>query len=432
MMTSSGGEQRESGGGMLSGLANSPVVKSLGDAAKDYAKARGGDLARKVGERVSGATDSLNDTAENGGFKATAVGEMAKRVTQGDSPVKAALGGVGSGIKEKVSGLLGRKKSGGSGNKKFMSIIEDIHIGVPVDVAYDQWTQYQEFASFMKGVESVDQTDDVSSNWRAKVFKSRRNWKATVTEQIPDRKIAWTSDGAKGTTKGVVTFHPLADDLTQVLLVIEYYPQGLFEKTGNIWRAQGRRARLDLKHFRRFVMMRGEATGSWRGEIRDGEVVKTHEEALEEEQRAGGEADGGQDTEDTEAHDDAEYGDEERGAGSDSGEDGYDEAEDSDEGEYADEYTDEGADEGADGYADEDYADEGAEDEGAEDYADEDAEDEGAEDYADEDYEDTEDDADAMDEAEDADEPEDTDEEPAPRRRRGARRQPAGAGGRSR
>ena len=284
-MSSSGGEQREGGGGLLSGLANNPAVKGLGDAAKDYAKARGGDLAKKVGERVSGATDSLNDTAENGGFKSTAVGEMAKRVTEGDSPVKAALGGVGSGIKEKVSGLLGRKKSGGSGNKKFMAIIEDIHIGVPVDVVYDQWTQFQEFASFMKGVESVDQTDEVSSNWRAKVFKSRRNWKATVTEQIPDRKIAWSTEGAKGTTKGVVTFHPLADDLTQVLLVIEYYPQGLFEKTGNIWRAQGRRARLDLKHFRRFVMMRGEATGSWRGEIRDGEVVRTPEEVEQDEQR---------------------------------------------------------------------------------------------------------------------------------------------------
>src|SRR3954449_9554980 len=290
MMTSSRGGERDGGGGLLSGLTHNPVVKELGDAAKDYAKARGGDLAKKVGERVSGATDSLNGTAESGGFKATAVGEVAKRVTQGENPVKAALGGVGSGLKEKVSGLFGRKKSGGSGNKKFMAIIEDIHIGVPVDVAYDQWTQFQEFASFMKGVESVDQTDDVSSNWRAKVFKSRRNWKATVTEQIPDRKIAWSTEGAKGTTKGVVTFHPLADDLTQVLLVIEYYPQGLFEKTGNIWRAQGRRARLDLKHFRRFVMMRGEATGSWRGEIRDGEVVRGPDEEESEDQQLQGTA----------------------------------------------------------------------------------------------------------------------------------------------
>src|SRR5215218_6922794 len=270
-MTSSGEEQQgqQEHGGLLS---------SLGDAARGYAVARGQDAAKKVGEKLSGVTGSLSDTAEGGGFKSVAAGEAVRRVVSGESPVKAALGGIGSGIKEKVSGLFGRKKSGGSGNKKFMNIIEDITVGVPVNVAYDQWTQFQEFASFMKGVESVDPTDELNSNWRVKVFKSRRNWKATVTEQIPDRKIAWSTEGAKGTTKGVVTFHPLADDLTQILLVMEYYPKGLFEKTGNIWRAQGRRTRLDLKHFRRFIMMRGEATGSWRGEIRDGEVVRGPEE----------------------------------------------------------------------------------------------------------------------------------------------------------
>jgi uncharacterized membrane protein len=273
-MTSSGedqqGEQQQ--GGLLS---------TLGDAAKGYAVARGQDAAKKVGDKLSGVTGSLNDTAEGGGFKATAAGEAVRRVVSGESPVKAALGGIGSGIK----GMFGRKKSGGSGNKKFMNIIEDITVGVPVNVAYDQWTQFQEFASFMKGVESVDQTDELNSNWRVKVAKSRRNFKATVTEQIPDRKIAWTTEGAKGTVKGVVTFHPLADDLTQILLVMEYYPQGLFEKTGNIWRAQGRRTRLDLKHFRRFIMQRGEATGSWRGEIRDGEVVRGPEDEESEEQQ---------------------------------------------------------------------------------------------------------------------------------------------------
>jgi uncharacterized membrane protein len=280
-MTSTG-EQHEnnSGGDQRGGL-----LSQLGDAAKGYAVARGQDAAKRIGEKVSGVTGNLNETADGGGFKAAAAGGAVQRLVSGESPVKAALGGVGSGIKEKVSGLFGRKKSGGSGNKKFMNIIEDINVGVPVDVAYNQWTQYQEFGSFMKGVDSVDQTDDVSSNWRVKVAKSRRNWKATVTEQIPDRKIAWTTEGAKGTTKGVVTFHPLADDLTQILLVMEYYPQGLFEKTGNIWRAQGRRARLDLKNFRRFITQRGEPTGSWRGEIRDGEVVRGPDEEAEDQEQ---------------------------------------------------------------------------------------------------------------------------------------------------
>ena len=69
---------------------------------------------------------------------------------------------------------------------------------------------------------------------------------------------------------------------------MEYYPKGLFEKTGNIWRAQGRRARLDLKLFAASSSsMRGEATDGWRGEIRDGEVVSSHEDAVAEEEERG-------------------------------------------------------------------------------------------------------------------------------------------------
>ncbi len=265
-------------------LKNNPVLSRLGQAARGYAAARSADAVKKLGQRVGGVTDSLHGKAEGGGFKAAAAGTAVRRLVEGQSPFRAALGGIGAGLKEKIKGIFGRKKGAGAGAKKFMNIVEDVTIGVPVDVAYNQWTQFQEFSNFMKGVEGVDPTDEVNSNWRMKVFKSRRSWKASVTEQIPDRRIAWTSEGAKGTSKGVVTFHPLADDLTQVLLVLEYYPKGLFEKTGNIWRAQGRRARLDLKHFRRFIMLRGEETGSWRGEIRDGEVVRSHEDAVREEE----------------------------------------------------------------------------------------------------------------------------------------------------
>src|SRR3954471_10926451 len=325
-MTSNQGSQ-DQGGGLMDTLTKNPVVGQLGEAARDYAKARGSDAIKRIGNKLTDATGSLNDTAEGGGFKGAAVKGAVQRVAQGDNPVKAALGGVGSGIKEKVKGALG-KSGGAGGNKKFLSIIEDIHVGVPVNVAYDQWTQFQEFASFMKGVESVDQTDEVSSNWRVKVFKSRRNWKATVTEQIPDRKIAWSTEGAKGTTKGVVTFHPLADDLTQVLLVIEYYPQGLFEKTGNIWRAQGRRTRLDLKHFRRFVMMRGEATGSWRGEIRDGEVVREPDEV---EQDEAAQDEGGDDMQDEMEDEEPEEDEDEYDQDEDEAEDEEEEPEDDEE-----------------------------------------------------------------------------------------------------
>lgn len=192
------------------------------------------------------------------------------------------------GALKNLGGGKGKGKGKGRAGQKPTVIIEFIDIGVPLRTAYDQWTQYQDFSTFAKGVKSANRADDTHSDWQMKIFWSSRGWKATTTDQIPDDRIQWTSEGAKGTTKGVVSFHKLADNLTRVLLVIEYYPQGLFEKTGNIWRAQGRRARLDLKHFARFITFKGEAEDGWRGEIEDSEVVKSHEDAVAEEEEQEG------------------------------------------------------------------------------------------------------------------------------------------------
>jgi uncharacterized membrane protein len=247
------------GAGLLETLRNSPETKRLTEEARHLVQAGTGRLTGKLGDGVTGAAQKLTNIGESGSLGFT--GEGAKRMLSGDGPVKSALGAATSGIADKAKGLLGKGGKGG-GKSKAMNIEESIDIGVPVSVAYNQWTQFQDFSRFMKGVESVDQTDETELTWRAKVFKSTRTWKAQIQEQIPDRRVVWTSEGSKGTTKGVVTFHPLADDLTRVLVALEYYPSGIVEKTGNLWRAAGRRTRLDLKNFRRFVMMENEETGS--------------------------------------------------------------------------------------------------------------------------------------------------------------------------
>src|ERR671919_3076135 len=81
---------------------------------------------------------------------------------------------------------------------------------VPVRTAYNQWTQFEEFPRFMEGVEEVKQLDDTHLLWVAEIGGQRRGWKAEITEQRPDERIAWRSmDGA--TNAGVVTFHRLGD-----------------------------------------------------------------------------------------------------------------------------------------------------------------------------------------------------------------------------
>ncbi len=267
----------------------------LKDEMKNVASAVGVRAVGWVEDRVSGAADRLNSVATGGGKQIVgrATEEAGKAMAEGSSPVKTAFKaatGALSGVKDKVTQAFGGGGGGDDGGEnvfKATHIIEDIDIGAPIDVVYNQWTQYEDFPDFMKKVETVEQKDDTTTRWRAQVLWSHRQWDATVLEQVPEEKIMWRSEGEKGHVDGCVTFHELAPALTRVVLVMEYYPKGLFEKTGNIWRAQGRRARLELKHFRRHVMMNvmhGDGLEGWRGEIHDGEVTRSHEEAVDTEQ----------------------------------------------------------------------------------------------------------------------------------------------------
>jgi hypothetical protein len=247
-------------------------------------------------EKVEGATGRLTDYVEGGagpGLMAAVTG--AKNMAEGKGPARSMFSAGFAGLKEKVSGMFGGKKGGKGGRQKLKvtSIAETIDVGVPRRVAYDQWTQFRDFPTFTKKVENVDQEEDQKLHWKAQILWSHREWEADILKQVPDECIVWRSKGQKGHVDGAVTFHEVTPDLTRILLVLEYHPQGLFEHTGNIWRAQGRRARLELKHYRRHVMsnvlLNPDDVEGWRGVIEDGEVVKDHETALEEEQHEGGE-----------------------------------------------------------------------------------------------------------------------------------------------
>jgi uncharacterized membrane protein len=148
-----------------------------------------------------------------------------------------------------------------------MSTIERaIEVQVPASTAYNQWTQFEEFPRFMEGVEKVQQVDDRHLHWRAKIGGATREWNAEITEQIPDKRIAWCStSGAKNA--GVVTFHRLSDETSRVMLQLEYEPQGLAEKAGVLIGVLGRRVQGDLERFKTFIEERGAETGAWRGEV---------------------------------------------------------------------------------------------------------------------------------------------------------------------
>jgi hypothetical protein len=272
--------------------SNGPMDRLKAEA-RSLAGALGDRAMASVRDKIEGTAGRLTEYVEGGGGPGIMAALTGTRnLAEGKSPARSMLGAGFAGLKEKVTGMFRKGgKGGGSRKLKLANIVESIDVGVPRTVAYNQWTQYSDFPKFTKKVENVDhnKNEETKTNWKAQVFWSHRTWEATVIDQVPDDRIIWRSKGQKGHVDGAVTFHELTPNLTRILLVLEYHPQGMFERTGNLWRAQGRRARLELKHFRRHMMTEGilhaDELEGWRGTIHDGEVVESHEDAMDREEK---------------------------------------------------------------------------------------------------------------------------------------------------
>ena len=146
------------------------------------------------------------------------------------------------------------------------TIIKSIELDVPVRIAYDQWTQFEEFPLFMEGVERVEQLDDDTVRWTARIGGVERSWTAEITDQEPDRRVAWRStEGAMNA--GVVTFHAVADERCRITLQLDVEPSGAVETVGDALGLVERQTDGDLRRFKEFIELRRQPTGAWRGEV---------------------------------------------------------------------------------------------------------------------------------------------------------------------
>lgn len=153
-------------------------------------------------------------------------------------------------------------------------IEKTIVVNVPVSTAYNQWTQFEEFPRFMGGVERVTQLRKDQLEWVAEIAGVRRQWRARILEQVPDRKVAWAAtEGA--TNAGAVTFEASGSDQTTVNLTLEYEPTGMLEHLGELLHLVEKQAEDDLDSFKAFIEAQGSATGAWRGSVNEGADVGT-------------------------------------------------------------------------------------------------------------------------------------------------------------
>jgi len=149
-----------------------------------------------------------------------------------------------------------------------MSTIEEsIEVNAPLRTVYNQWTQFEEFPRFMEGVEEIRQLDDTHLHWVAEFGGNRHEWDAEITEQKPDERVAWQNTDGKDNA-GVVTFHRIDDEVTRVMVQMDFVPEGIKEKIGDALGAADRRVRGDLERFKQLIEERGSETGGWRGEVK--------------------------------------------------------------------------------------------------------------------------------------------------------------------
>jgi hypothetical protein len=134
-------------------------------------------------------------------------------------------------------------------------ISSSVDVAVPVNTAYNQWTQFEEYPRFMKHVKSVRQVSDKSLHWTVTLGGAEREFDTEIVEQIPDQRIAWRS--VQGLRHHVL---------------LEYDPEGVIENVGSFFGVPKADLDADLARFIEFIEKRGVATDGWRGTIKSGEV----------------------------------------------------------------------------------------------------------------------------------------------------------------
>jgi uncharacterized membrane protein len=152
-------------------------------------------------------------------------------------------------------------------------VTDSIDVRVPVQQAYNQWTQFEEFPKFMDGIQSVQQLDDTHVQWAAEIRGESRQWTTEITEQQPDEKIAWKTIAGEVKNDGVVTFEQIDDNQTRVNVEMDVEGESTMENVaGDLLGLVKGQVRGDLERFKQLIENRDAETGAWRGEVQDSET----------------------------------------------------------------------------------------------------------------------------------------------------------------
>jgi len=218
-----------------------PAAAGIGTLAATMAARKAPDLIR----------DKLMPSVEESGGEAAA--EMGKNAAGRLEGEGGALGMVAGKAREKLGGAGGREKT------RRLPIQRWTDVSVPVQTAYEKWTEFEEFPKFMHRVLTVEQKDDAHVQWEEKIWFSKRQWEGEITDRRKNDRIAWKT--TKGTShSGIVSFHKLDTNLTRVLVTMDFRPSGMLEKMASGMCFVKRAVEADLARFKAYCEL-GDAKG---------------------------------------------------------------------------------------------------------------------------------------------------------------------------
>jgi uncharacterized membrane protein len=276
-------------------LADSASSNGIGDAVKapkeavQDAASGVGDKVSDVGEKVSGAV--------KGKVEEKVKGKVEEKVGQ--------AGGPSGMLKKAIKNALpfggdddqddGESGPRGIGKGRRMPVQQSIDVAVPIQTAYNQWTQYEEWPQFMHRVTRASQEDPTTVSFATKIWGKTKEFKAKIVTARPDEKIKWeVTEGINHT--GWITFHEIAPHLTRLELSLDLEPGGPLEKAVRGMRHVKRAARGDLHRFKAYIEAIEQETGAWRGTIEDGKVVRKREQRRQSQKQSSGRSRSGSDS----------------------------------------------------------------------------------------------------------------------------------------
>ena len=230
------------GGSLLSALKSKELlVPAALSAAGAIVASKGPDIVHR-----------LTDATERKGQEEAE--ELGSRAAEGAKEGLSSKGGIAG---KALSKALPGGGGGGGGGKKTrrLPIQRWTDVAAPVEKAYEAWTKFDQFPKFMHRVLNVQQRGEDRVSWDEKIWFSKRHWEGKITDRRENDRIAWrTTSGMSH--KGVVSFHRLDDNLTRVMVDMEFEPNGMMEKMASGMRFVKRAVQADLARFKAYVEMK--------------------------------------------------------------------------------------------------------------------------------------------------------------------------------